>query len=398
MKRMLTLLLALSLLLPCIGALSEGGRLEGEGFASPEDAVTAYLDAMNRGDVGEMLSTFALETFAEHVIPEMYNRRLGMFSMQSFSGVPITDEYSRSLAANARYGMLAESLMQQYIEAGAALQGMTIAPLGTEEMQRIRNGFAASPMRETAGRVEFVKWVSPVALTGGRIAMPMNRLNSATQRAYAGADDLMEMAAHIRVNGVDGLLLMGCAKYGDRWYNLEFGGLTGSIMGLNRYEQILKLLTTTEDMQLALAMAANTFPDVTARWEACRESGLPGTKWALTEMNVPGVTVRADADAALGDAGQSVWAELKLYGTCGGLVTIRVSPALQEALQMPYDSSCVGIAWQAADGKMETDMIRAMVKNDIQLNFEECTGSLEPGADRIVFRFADGTEAVFAKQ
>ena len=39
-----------------------GGSLEGPGYDSPEEAVTAYLEAMKNGDARGMLSTFAIET------------------------------------------------------------------------------------------------------------------------------------------------------------------------------------------------------------------------------------------------------------------------------------------------------------------------------------------------
>ena len=46
---------------------SSDGRMEGSGFASPEDAVTAYLEAMKAGDLSGMLSTFAIETYIQNV-------------------------------------------------------------------------------------------------------------------------------------------------------------------------------------------------------------------------------------------------------------------------------------------------------------------------------------------
>lgn len=52
---------------------------EGSGFDSPEEAVTAYLEAMQEGDVQGMLSTFAIETYVDNVDAQTYLTRMGAF-------------------------------------------------------------------------------------------------------------------------------------------------------------------------------------------------------------------------------------------------------------------------------------------------------------------------------
>ena len=51
MKKLLICLLALVLAAaPALGEGTETGALEGPGFGSAEEAVTAYLEAMKKGD------------------------------------------------------------------------------------------------------------------------------------------------------------------------------------------------------------------------------------------------------------------------------------------------------------------------------------------------------------
>lgn len=393
MKKAFAMLLILALGFSCMAAQAEGSRLESAGYASPEEAVLAYLDAMNQGDVGEMLSTFALETFAEHVNGELYNRRLGAFSPVSYSGVPVTDEYSRSLLVNARYGEMARALMSQYIQLGAALDGMTKALKEPEELQEIEKGFARSPMQNLAGHVEFVGWVNPVNLTGGNIVLPPNRINIALQTAYTGAEDIAEMAAHIRVNGVDGLQLMQCAKYDGKWFNLGYGGNTGSVMGLNMNDQVLKLVTTMEDLQLSAAMLMNNYPEESKAWDACKSSSLAGTRWLLQELNVPGVTVGSGAEAP---ADSEVQAEMRFYGVGGAWIGIRAGDAVRQMLSMPWEDAHLGFAWSEENGGIQTQLVKAMRKTDLALNLEGFAVS-RPAEDRIVIRMGE-IEAVFVKQ
>ena len=52
MQKLMALMLVLALLVPA--ALAETTH-EGAGYDSPEDAVLAYIEALNRGDVDDML-------------------------------------------------------------------------------------------------------------------------------------------------------------------------------------------------------------------------------------------------------------------------------------------------------------------------------------------------------
>ena len=103
------------------------GRLEGNGYDSPEDAVLAYIEALNRGDVGGMLSTFALESYVEHADPSVQINVRGFFLTHDLLSIPCPDDYSRSLVLHARYGSLATSLLQSVVECAAKLDGRPIS-------------------------------------------------------------------------------------------------------------------------------------------------------------------------------------------------------------------------------------------------------------------------------
>ena len=94
MKKVLAILLAVLLLAPALACAEELAvpslsqstaiKLEGSGFHTPEEAVLAYLEGLNRGDATEMLSTFAIESYVDNMDAENYlsrARSYGGFSL-----------------------------------------------------------------------------------------------------------------------------------------------------------------------------------------------------------------------------------------------------------------------------------------------------------------------------
>ena len=60
--------------------------MEGPGYDSPEEAVTAYLEAMKKGDARGMLSTFAIETYVAEMDAQAYLERMWAFTPGDFRG------------------------------------------------------------------------------------------------------------------------------------------------------------------------------------------------------------------------------------------------------------------------------------------------------------------------
>lgn len=119
MKKLLVCLLALLLAAaPALGEEAADGSahaFEGSGFDSPEEAVTAYLEAMQEGDVQGMLSTFAIETYVDNVDAQTYLTRMGAFVPDDQEGVPLSNAYAREIAISRRYAGLADQLYMQYL-------------------------------------------------------------------------------------------------------------------------------------------------------------------------------------------------------------------------------------------------------------------------------------------
>lgn len=403
MKKLCALLLILALTGITAGAAAEI-RYEGDGYSTPEDAVLAYLDALNREDVDGMLSTFAIETLFSHLNERLYRQYVGTAFMGSLYNIPLTDEYSRSLLVTARYGTLATRLMGQYLEFCGQLNGCRIEFQNAEDIAAYEDRFTSTPLQDIAGHVEFVEWINPAQLTQGALTTPSAQASAARRKAFYGADDMTELVAHFRVNGVEGLQFMACVKYGDRWYNAEFGGDTAPLLGIDQNNQALTLAPSDSEAQLLLSrLRDNRYADAAGQWDALRLSSLAGTRWVLKKLSVPGVAVTADKAAAENAEGLSVYAELRFYSFGGALITVTGSAALREQTGMLWPDTCYGAAWLETDGKLEMLEMGPINRNAVGLDLELETVSWEKpmalfSKDTVTLRFFNGMTATFEKR
>ena len=182
MKKLAVLIIMLAFLFQAAasaGNMPSARRLEGDGYDSPEEAVLAYIDAMNRGDVGGMLSTFALESYAAHADPLVRADARGLIMIEVYDGIPCADEYARSLVAYTRYGSISKFLLSAYIDLSTGLNGQMRTVRTSEERREIEAQFTESPLNGLQGNVTFVRWISPVSLSAvtprgmGSISLPL---------------------------------------------------------------------------------------------------------------------------------------------------------------------------------------------------------------------------------
>ena len=90
-------------------------RLEGKGFSSPEEAITAYAEALQDGDIGKMVSTFAIESYAERLDFEEYMRLFHTIQL-STTGAPLPNAgpYQEQLNTYSRYATIVSEIRDGY--------------------------------------------------------------------------------------------------------------------------------------------------------------------------------------------------------------------------------------------------------------------------------------------
>jgi len=245
MKKLIATLLALALLIGANAALavppltSNLVKYEGEGYESAADAVTAYFEAMGRGDVMGMLSTFAIESYVDHMDRAAYIERIGTFMPNAgFEGLPMPNAYARDLLAARRWGSLAERLTNQMLKftwpEDYGEFDLHPVRLGEGEAQAFLDAFDAPEGGEWPGDAG-LKGFIPIFLTpfAAQYNSETNQKNNERMRAIYGCDAMSDVVASVRVGGQDFVQFMQCACYDGRWYNLSLQGNAANLAGLD---------------------------------------------------------------------------------------------------------------------------------------------------------------------
>ena len=213
------------------------GSLEGPGYDSPEEAVTAYLEAMKNGDAEGMLSTFAIETYVAEMDAQAYLERLRSFSPTTGS-MPLGGDYQRQVAVAVRYGQLANILAYQWMlyswPEGYEEFGYAVNLSEDGAVEAFLAGLAENDAAARWQGMEVVGFVEPVELSD-RYLNEGNQQNIARQAASYGCDELVSVVAKLDIGGEEWYQCMDVARYGGKWYNLSFVGYIGHLLGLSIY-------------------------------------------------------------------------------------------------------------------------------------------------------------------
>ena len=240
MKKLLICLLALMLAaIPAFGEGTETGALEGPGFDSPEEAVTAYLEALKKGDVEGMLATFAIETYVSEMDAQAYLEWMWAFALGDFRGAPVSDPYLRQIVVYQRQAELTNELYRQYLfyswpEAYGEFSADALRLNGEAEVEAFLSALSASTFTNTLGSLEIVEFVEPAELSD----MYLNERNQQTiarQAASYGCDELVTVAVKLDIGGEEWYQCMDVARYGEKWYNLSFSGYIGILLAMSSY-------------------------------------------------------------------------------------------------------------------------------------------------------------------
>ena len=248
MKKLLICLLALLLAAaPALGEdlpswVTDGGDaarepLEGPGFGSAEEAVTAYLEAMKKGDLEGMLSTFAIETYVAEMDAQADLERMGAFQPGYGMRMPLGGDYQRQVAVAVRYGQLAESLAYQWMlyswpEGYAAFDGASVVLSEDGDAEAFLAALAEGDAAARWQKMEVVGFVEPELMSTQYSDGSQSR---ARQAASHGCGEIVSVVAKLDVGGEEWYQCMDVARYGEKWYNLSLIGNIGHLLGLSLY-------------------------------------------------------------------------------------------------------------------------------------------------------------------
>ena len=256
MKRITAILLTLVLSLSLCTAVYAGetkeaskdekDRIEGEGYETYEDALLDYMEYFFEGDLGGMLSTFAVETYVENYDIAKFLERAGIFSMSlgangMFSG---DNEYAISLKTARREASLTAYFTNQYIYYSMIAAG--IEPSSASSYDLDDYGGEADYMLDELFADPFwigadIEILGVVAPEDAGDIVPEAYFSSANQENieriadWMGADEIVDAICVFTADGEQGCQFMQIARYGDVWYNVSLTGNLATICGLDVY-------------------------------------------------------------------------------------------------------------------------------------------------------------------
>ena len=365
MKRLISIVLML-LLLTAAPAFGEAGKHECDGFASPEDAVLAYVDAFNEGDVEAMISTFAIESYIDNKDARYALERMTVYQpVTMYYQFPASNGYVRNLEVSKRYAEVADRLYTQYLSYNLPEDiddvSRPITLSGADEIDALFSDLAASPGKDWFGNIAFLDWISPVALTD-KYLLPKNLENTAKQAMILGCEDVADLAALLRVNEQRAILFMQCVKYNGLWYNYALQNNPATILGLGIYLGGLAVLPGSgadSSSELIPELELNDDAEAQDLYQRICDSPFPGTLWHLTAADADGspVPCASAKDEAEASAEDVIFADLHMLRTG---VYVRIEQGRLGRELHPIQGNCgklshrIALSWNLnADGNVE---------------------------------------------
>ncbi len=245
---------------------SRENRIEGDGFDTPEEAITAYCEALKEGDFEKAVSTFAIESYCEHYDYVGQLQRVGfILPLQAqITSNPITP------AANETAGQLNIMIRQNQITRQIALAlemaAVNNAALSADEplssiAQDIRAGkniglFDDNTMRSRRELEELVSAIQQFPdLSGMKLSAPISPLSFAKafpnylreqninnmfrQGVIYGGTGFTERGMLMEDENSIFLVITDLVQYDGKWYNCVPGGFFCSLMGIEMSMQAL---------------------------------------------------------------------------------------------------------------------------------------------------------------
>ena len=211
-------------------------RYEGEGFDTPEAAVTCYMEGFKNLNFDQVLGAFAWETQIEHMSFETYYERIRSYSPASYPRMPSVNDFMVSANINVlRYNQVTGiyRALESFILGEDAPNGMNLTFKDPEDIAAFLQKFDNGRIDELT-QMSNIRFLDPDAVTEGKFSLEINRENFAKQTAFYNADEVVNLVGVADVG--DSEIFFCCptvARYGGKWYLVSIGSYTSMIMGIS---------------------------------------------------------------------------------------------------------------------------------------------------------------------
>ena len=216
------------------------GRMEGNGFDTPEEAVTYYLEGLKNLDFKQILRAFAWETQAEHFSVEAMLKRIKSYSVTNKPRFPSDSVFLRDAdmysilsyeidKINQSIDMYCLGKSEYYPE---YKEKYRISFKEDAEVKAFLDQYDNGSLEKLAGLTN-IRFLTPDDVTNGMFSNEHNQKSYLESNAKYGADETVDLPAVADIDG--GEILFCCptiARYGSKWYLVSVSSMTSLIRGI----------------------------------------------------------------------------------------------------------------------------------------------------------------------
>jgi len=236
--RIAALALVLTLVFSFVLPASASATYESPGFVSAEDALMAYIEGLQQGDLQQMIGAFAIETYIEHLDLVAWIERLNSYFPNIAVKLPNASPMVTALNIESRRANIIDEILRQlmsfHIEDESVMY-MNTGPFphdifGSAEdfVDLLRTSMEPMALQS----MEFLSFVEPAVLFEYYDDEKIQAIIEGS-RVICGADELKSVAAFFTVHGKLYVLCANALRYGEQWYLESLGGHLGAIMGIS---------------------------------------------------------------------------------------------------------------------------------------------------------------------
>lgn len=212
-------------------------RYEGDGFATPEEALTCYMEGFKNLDFEQIMSAFAWETQMEHYDLQAYFERVMAYQSTICPRMPAVNDFMFSANVNAlrffQANMVYRSLEEYILGDDSPNKGKGIITFqkDSDDVEVFLKKFENGTLEKLA-QMTNITFLSPDDVTNNLFSREQNQRNFMKQTACYGADEAVNLVGMAVVEDETFYCCPTICRYGDKWYLVSVSSITNMILGV----------------------------------------------------------------------------------------------------------------------------------------------------------------------
>lgn len=220
-----------------LSCVSVQAQYQSEGFDSPQEAASAYMEYFSENDIDGMLSCFAIESYAENFSLRENLERVRGWYLGLEQRVPNDNAYANDLLLLDRVSSLEQALMSQYITYSFAEKGQrytdgAIGPI--EDAEAMIGEYFGTPIWVQAP-IENIQILTPeeFEFTPETYDYVREQINVEKRNESRGMEKDQELICQFTVADKEGVQFLEAGCYNGKWYLVSHVSDLSNMLGLD---------------------------------------------------------------------------------------------------------------------------------------------------------------------